>query len=159
MLVLIRFARHLASVAIAGFIAAGSAAMPATAMERRPVATVTIYPGDVIREQMLTDADFPDAVASSVFVSNHSMIVGKVSKRTILPGSPIPINAIGVPRVVSIGAMVRLVYEEDGLQISTYASALQNGAAGDVISVRNMESGVTLSGVVRADGSIHVGPG
>jgi flagellar basal body P-ring formation protein FlgA len=131
----------------------------AAAGERRPVPNVTIYPGDIIREPMLSDADFPDAVASSVFATSHESIVGKIAKRTLLPGSAIPLNAIGVPRVVSIGAMVRLVYEEDGLEISTYASALQNGAAGDVISVRNTESGVTISGVIRPDGSIHVGPG
>ena len=38
--------------------------------------------------------------------------------------------------------MVRLVYEEGGLRITTYASALQAGAAGDLISVRNSESGL-----------------
>ncbi len=140
-----------------GFAFLGASWVPSQALERRPVAAVTIYPGDVIREQMLTDGDVADG--GSVFASNHNMLVGKVAKRTLLPGSPIPINAVGVPRLVSIGSMVRLVYEEGGLQISTYASALQNGAAGDIISVRNLESGVTLSGIIESDGSIHVGPG
>lgn len=129
------------------------------AAERRPVAAVTIYPGDIIREQMLTDADFPDAVANSAYATNLTMLVGKMAKRTLLPGKPIPTNAVGEPRLVTIGARVRLVYAEDGLLISTYASALQAGAAGDVVSVRNMESGITLSGVIRPDGSVHVGPG
>ena len=55
--------------------------------------------------------------------------------------------------------MVRLVFEEGDLTISTYASALQGGAAGDVISVRNLESGFTLSGVIAPDGTIHVSNG
>lgn len=132
---------------------------PLAAAERRPVAAVTIYPGDVIRDPMLTDADFADAVASSAYAANRSMLVGKVARRTLLPGQAIPTNAIGEPRLVTIGAMVRLVYEDGGLTIQTYASALQAGAAGDVVTVRNIESGLTISGVIHADGSIHVGSG
>ena len=132
---------------------------PAAAAERRPVAAVTIYPGDVIREDMLADQDFPDALASSSFASNRSMLVGKVARRTLLPGQAIATNAIGEPRLVRIGALVRVVYKDDGLVIQTYASALQNGAAGDMVSVRNSESGVTISGIVAADGSVQVGGG
>ncbi len=142
-------------VALAMLGALGTAA----AAERRPVPATTIYPGDVIREDMLADADFPDAVSSSAFAMNRSMLVGKVARRTLLPGQPIATNSIGEPRLVRIGSMVRLVYQDDGLTIQTYASALQNGAAGDVVAVRNMESNVTISGVVQADGSIHVGGG
>ena len=127
------------------------------AAERRPVAAVTIYPGDVIRDDMLADQDFPDAVASSSFATNRTMLVGKVARRTLLPGQAIAINAIGEPRLVRVGSLVRVVYKDDGLVIQTYAAALQNGAAGDVVSVRNNESGVTISGVVDADGSVHVG--
>ena len=132
---------------------------PAAAAERRPVPAVTIYPGDTIREDMLTDQDFPDAVASSSFASNRTMLVGKVARRTLLPGQAIATNAVGEPRLVRIGALVRVVYKDDGLVIQAYAAALQNGAAGDMVSVRNSESGVTISGIVDADGSVHVGGG
>ena len=133
--------------------------LPVSAAERRPVPAVIIYPGDIIREQMLTDVEVPDGVAGSGFATNLSMLVGKAARRTLLPGQAIPAGAVMEPKLVKIGAMVRLVYEEDGLQIATYASALQAGAAGDIVAVRNLESGLTISGVVRSDGTIHVGPG
>ena len=147
------FLRRIGLATVALVVVAGHAG----AAERRPVPAVTIYPGDVIRDQMITDADFPDAVASSAYASSRAMLVGKVARRTLLPGQSIPSNAIGEPKLVTVGAMVRLVYEEDGLRITTYASALQGGAAGDLISVRNLESGITVSGIVGPDGSIHVG--
>ncbi len=81
------------------------------------------------------------------------MVVGKVARRTLLPGQAIPTNAVGEPKLVTIGATVRVVYKEDGLTIATYASALQAGAVGDVVSVRNIESGLTISGIVQRDGS------
>ena len=134
-----------------------AAAVPAAASERRPVPAAVIYPGDIIRDGMLTDAEFPDAISSGGYATNRTMLVGKVARRTLLPGQAIPANAVGEPKLVTIGARVRLVFKEDGLVISTYASALQAGAAGDFITVRNMESGITLGGTIEPDGSVRVG--
>ena len=143
--------------ALGTVLAAGAACGTAIAAERRPVPALTIYPGDVIHENMLTDGDFPDAVASGSYASNRSMLLGKVARRTLLPGQAIPTNAVGEPKLVAIGSRIRLVFEEDGLVVTTYASALQAGAAGDFISVRNMESGVVIGGTIAADGSVHIG--
>jgi flagella basal body P-ring formation protein FlgA len=135
------------------------AAAPLAAAERLPVPSITIYPGDIVRDGMLIEKEFPDSIGDAGVVNRRSDLVGKVAKRTLLPGQAITSNAVALPKLVTIGAMVRLVYEEGGLVISTYASALQGGAAGDLISVRNLESGITLSGVVAPDGTIHVGNG
>jgi flagellar basal body P-ring formation protein FlgA len=132
---------------------------PASATERRPVPALTIYPGDVIRDNMLADGEFPDSIATVPYALNRAMLVGKVARRTLLPNQPIPATAVGDPKLVLIGARVRLVYQDDGLVISTYASALQAGSAGDFVSVRNLESGVTLGGTIAPDGSVHVGGG
>ena len=142
---------------LGAFLLAASADPLAAAAERRPVPALTIYPGDIIHENMLTDAEVSDAAASAAFASNRTMLLGKVARRTLLPGQAIPTNAVGEPKLVTIGARVRLVYQEDGLIISTYASALQAGAAGDFVSVRNLESGITIGGTIASDGSVHVG--
>ena len=139
---------------ILGLLLAGAGT--AGAAERLPVPAVTIYPGDIIREAMLGEHDFNDGLAAAGFLARKADLVGKVAKRTLLPGQAIAANSVGLPKLVTIGAMVRLVYEEGGLTISTFASALQAGAAGDLVSVRNLESGITLSGVVAPDGTIHV---
>ena len=146
-------------LALAPCLLATSLCRPLAAAERRPVAAATIYPGEIIREPMIADADFPDAVASAAYVTSHAQLVGKVARRTLLPGQAIPINAVGEPKLVTIGATVRVVYQEDGLTISTYASALQAGVAGDLVSLRNIESGIVVSGTVQADGSVRIGNG
>ena len=152
-----RGARRKLRFALVSALAATVLCGTALAGERRPVPALTIYPGDVIHENMLTDGDFPGAIASGSYASNRSMLLGKVARRTLLPGQAIPTNAIGEPKLVAIGSRVRLVFEEDGLVVSTYASALQAGAAGDFISVRNMESGIVIGGTVAPDGSVHIG--
>ena len=65
-------------------------------------------------------------------VLDRNALVGKTARRTLLPGLPIAANAVGEPKIVTIGAMVRVVFVEGGLTITTYASALQAGVVGDV---------------------------
>lgn len=122
---------------------------------------VTIYPGDVILDDWLVEGDIEwDATTSrSVFAQTRSEVAGKVARRTLLPGAPIPLNAITTPRTVANGAKVRVVFTAGGLVITAYATALQSGGVGDIVSVRNLDSGVTVSGVVQPDGSIRVGGG
>ncbi len=126
-----------------------------------PVPAVTIYPGDVIRDGMIVDRDFGQNYQPSRYgvVLDRTIVVGKVARRTLLPGAPIPSGATMEPKVVTAGAKIRIVFQESGLSISTYGSALQPGAVGDIVSVRNLDSGLTISGVVQADGSIKVNGG
>ncbi len=143
-----------ATAAFAGLVGAS----PASAGQFVPVPTIVIYPGDVIRDGMLTEREMPDDFAGkAAAVLDRSALVNKTSRRTLLPNLPIARNAVGEPKLVTLGAMVRVVYAEGGLTISTYGSALQGGAAGDVIPVRNLESGLTVSGIIETDGSVRVG--
>ncbi len=124
-----------------------------------PVPDTTIYPGDVITEQALVDRDFSDdfAMGKMAGVRTRADLVGKVARRTLLPGQPIPSNSVGEPTVVANGTKVRIIFEEGPLHISALGTALQSGSAGDIISVRNIASGLTVSGTVLADGSVQVG--
>ncbi len=125
-----------------------------------PVPTVTIYPGDIIRDTMLTERDLPpDFPGAASAIQDRFALIGKTARHTLLPGLPVSSNAVGEPKIVTIGAMVRVVFIEGGLTITTYASALQAGSVGDTIPVRNMESGLTISGTIARDGSILVGSG
>ncbi|QAY96191.1 flagella basal body P-ring formation protein FlgA [Methylovirgula ligni] len=143
-------------VALAGLLALF--AVPACAGNVLPVPAVTIYPGDIIKENAIVDHDFGDGgPMRGAAIDSRAALIGKVARHTLLPGLAISFNAIGEPRLVADGQKVRVVFEQDGLVIETYAAALQAGGDGDVISVRNLDSGLTISGTVQADGSVRVG--
>jgi flagella basal body P-ring formation protein FlgA len=126
-----------------------------------PVPSITIYPGDIIRDSWLVDRDFVTNPLSSRdgVIDSHQALVGKIARRTLLPGTPIQATAVTEPRLISSGAKVKVIYSEGGMTISTYGSALQNGGAGDIVSIRNLDSGLTISGVVQPDGSVRVSGG
>jgi flagella basal body P-ring formation protein FlgA len=113
-----------------------------------------IYPGDKITSAMLVDAQDAGAAEPNV-LWERADIVGKVARRTLLPGRPIPSFAVEEPRAVSTGALVQLVFEQDGLSIVTTGQALQNGYAGQMVQARNLDSGIVVTGIVQPDGSIR----
>ena len=151
-------ARSVLKVAIAVFAAV--CAIPAVAQEALvPTPKAVIYPGDLILDEMLVDV--PDAArdGSGPFVHSRAMIVGKVARLTLLPGHAIPFAGVANRKLVSNGQEVKLVFSEGGLLIMATGAALQDGSVGDVVRVRNNDSGVTVSGAVQSDGSVSVSGG
>lgn len=139
---------------------AAACAAPSSAQEDLvPTPKAVIYPGDLILDAMLIDAPNPARDGSGPFVNSRSLIVGKAARLTLLPGHAIPFSGVSNRKLVSNGAEVKLVFSEDGLVITTTGSALQDGSIGDVVRVRNDDSGVTVSGAVQPDGSVRVSGG
>ncbi|MGX9143654.1 flagellar basal body P-ring formation chaperone FlgA [Mesorhizobium sp. 128a] len=116
-----------------------------------------IYPGEMIDTGALKPVTLlpgkhkPDAVATQA-----QELQGKVAKRTLLPGRYIPVAAIRDAWLVEQGAAVQVYFIAGDLTISATAVSLQPGAAGDLIKVRNADSGKIFSGTVMADGTIRV---
>lgn len=117
-----------------------------------------IYPGEVITTAALKQVTLvpgkrkPDAV-----LTDAGELEGRIAKRTLLPGHYIPVNAIREPWLVEQGAPVQVVFAAGTLTISATAVTLQPGSAGDLVKVRNVDSGKVFSGTVMADGTVRVG--
>ncbi len=123
-----------------------------------PVPRVTIYPGDVIADTMLVDRSFRNQDFDGPgFVSAREQLVGKVARQTLLPNQPVSTNGVREAHVVKQGQPAVVIFQSGSLIISATAMPLQAGAIGEVISLRNTESGTTIRGVVHADGTVRVG--
>ena len=122
-----------------------------------PTPKVVIYPGDIIRGEMLVDDLKPIRDSGGDYIENRDLIVGKVARLTLLPGHAVPVAGIANRKLVANGREVTLIYAEGGLTILTTGSALQDGSIGDFVHVRNSDTGVTVMGAVQADGSVMVG--
>jgi flagella basal body P-ring formation protein FlgA len=153
-----RRAMRLAAVWVACGIAMAAGGAAIAANLDLPVPRTTIYPGDTIGEDQLGERAFlAHTVARSTVFNDRQALVGKVAKRTLLPGVPVPIHAVREPYLVNAGKSSLVVFTMGGLTISTQATALQNGVAGDVVTLRNPDSGVVIQGTVAQDGTVHLG--
>jgi flagellar basal body P-ring formation protein FlgA len=133
-------------------------ARTAAGEERRlPVPSVTIRAGEVIKQDMITERAFaPNLLGVALFIDGRQSVVGRMARRSLLPGQPIPTNAVDEPWAVARGAIVKVIVEDNGLSIATYGSAMQSGAAGTLIPVRNTDTGVIIRGIVQPDGTVKV---
>jgi flagella basal body P-ring formation protein FlgA len=144
-------------------LAIGFGAIPARGEESLilPVPKLTIYPGDTIADDWLVEREFTQEFVAvrPALVDSRAAIVGKVARRTLLPGAPVPSSAVAERKLVTHGAKVRILFEDGGLSIVAFGTALQAGSAGALVQVRNLDSGVTISGTVQEDGSVRVSGG
>jgi flagella basal body P-ring formation protein FlgA len=123
-----------------------------------PVPTTTIYPGEIIDDTMITERTVqPSQVGRLMIVLDRSELLGKVARRTLLPGRPVQTIAVAEPDLVPRGANIEVVFQQGGLTILAQAMTLEAGSAGDVIRVRNLDSGVIINATVQADGTVRVG--
>lgn len=138
-------------------LAAGS--LPAAAQDMGVIPTRIIYPGETITGDALKMARVrqggkPTTIA---FARQPDELVGKVAKRTLLPGRFVALTAVRDAYLVQQGAPVQAILVDRGLTISLGAISLEPGSAGDVVKVRNTDSGAIFSATVMADGTVRVG--
>jgi flagella basal body P-ring formation protein FlgA len=123
-----------------------------------PVPAMTIYPGDTIKESMLKERSFLSTFrARAAVIESPVQLIGKVARRTLLPGEAIPANAVDDAQLVTRGVTTQIIFQEEGLTISAMGAPLQSGSLGEQIRVRNVDTGRIILGVVQADGTVRIG--
>ncbi|TCM56027.1 flagella basal body P-ring formation protein FlgA [Rhizobium sp. PP-F2F-G48] len=120
------------------------------------IPTETIYPGQTIEEGHLQVVAVTNPDLSGDYASGLEEVVGKITNRTLLAGRVIFVAGLREPYAVERGKAVRIVYSNGSLTISAGGSPLDNAAVGDLIRIRNTDSGMIVSGTVMADGTVHV---
>ncbi|MFT3732440.1 MAG: flagellar basal body P-ring formation chaperone FlgA [Hyphomicrobium sp.] len=121
------------------------------------VPRAVIYPGDrisdgtLIERQLIVSPDNPP-----VFGENEQDLIGKVARRTLLPGELIPESGVRAEDLIKQGRTYKLTYNSKYVSIIGVGVPLQSGAAGEIINVRNPESGVIIKARIEADQSLTV---
>ena len=70
-----------------------SARLAAADERRLPVPAVAIRAGDLIRDDMITERAFaPNVLGVAMFFEGRQVLVGRMARRALLPGQPIPTN-------------------------------------------------------------------
>lgn len=147
----------LATTLLLGFMALPEALGSDGSITSLPVPAVTLLPGQIIQPAQLTQRRFRTTPRSLTGIATQAgEVTGKEIRRRLLAGRPIPLSAMSKPMAVRRGSKVTVSYEEDGFSISTQAVALEDGATGDVIEVRNAATGSVIRAEVLASGTLMV---
>jgi len=132
---------------LAGDIATGDVAI---------VPTVVIYPGDEIQPGQLEAVAVNNPNLRSDYVRSVDEVIGRISRRTLLPGRVIPVSSVRDAYAITRGSTLRLVYSDSRLVITATGTPLADAMIGDTVRVRNLDTGVMVTGTVMADGTVRV---
>lgn len=83
--------------------------------------------------------------------------IGMETRVVLYAGRPIRIGDVGPPAIIERNQIVTLLFRRSGLIIAVEARALGRAGVGDILRVMNLASRTTVSGIVKADGTVSVG--
>jgi flagella basal body P-ring formation protein FlgA len=88
-------------------------------------------------------------------VTDPAQAIGKTLTVSIGANQALRADLLRTPNAVLQGQNVKVVSQGAGFSVAADGKAVTNAAAGQVAQVR-MNSGQTISGIARADGSVEI---
>lgn len=124
-----------------------------------PVAVARLTAGSVAGPADLRMARVHVSAVHVEVARDLERVIGMQLKRQTQAGAPIPVADLTRPIQVGRGDSVRLRLETGGLTLNGQGVALDSGAAGDRIKVRNISSQAVIEAEVLGAGAVRVIPG
>jgi flagella basal body P-ring formation protein FlgA len=125
----------------------------------RVSAMVAVAAGPVAPNEALTDAQVTierrDISNIADPVSTPEEAVGQMSRRMLRPGDILRSGQLSSPVLVKRGDAVLMIARREGIEVSTAGEALDAGARGAVVRVRNAGSGQVVRMRVAGPGAVE----
>jgi flagella basal body P-ring formation protein FlgA len=90
--------------------------------------------------------------------ANHDRVIGMQTRRQMRAGQPLHGADLTKPDLVQRDQAVTLIYQTTGVYLTVRGKATEAGTDGDVVTVLNLQSKRTVSGVVVGRGQVSVSP-
>jgi len=125
----------------------------------RVTAVVAVVASPVAANETLSDAHIAlerrDISGITDPLGNVLEAVGKMSRRALRPGDILRAGQLASPTLVKRGDAVLMVARRDGIEVSTAGEALDGGAQGALVRVRNSNSGQVVRMRVAGPGTVE----
>jgi flagella basal body P-ring formation protein FlgA len=114
--------------------------------------------GDVIRPSDIAMERRPKADVAGEYIRDGAAVT-LAAKRSLQAGTVLRRSDLMKPEVIQRNEAVTIAFEMPGVLLTARGKALESGAAGDIISVLNIQSNRTVQATVIAAGRVGVGAG
>ncbi len=133
-------------------------AIPARAEDQGvsvPVLTRDIATGEVLSADDLTEATVTATLPSNTAESTDQLI-GMAARKPLRAGRPVSLSEVRRPILVAKGSLLTVRVSMPGIELSTTAKAIEQGAMGEVIRVMNLTSNRVVQAVISGAGEAVV---
>lgn len=120
------------------------------------VATENIRRGTAIEERHMRLLETNIATLRRTPVTDKNLVIGMELKYPLTSGAAFSLEGLSKPLLIQRGDLVQLVAESKNLRIRQQGEALQDGALGKVINVRNNSSDMVVQAEVVGLGKVKV---
>lgn len=114
-----------------------------------------LFAGQIIQASDLATLSGDISNLPAGTINDPAAAIGKSLRNSLGPGQALRAEQLLSPLVIRQGQKVRVVSIGSGFSVSAEGNAMNNASIGQIVQVR-MESGQTISGTARADGSIEI---
>ena len=121
-----------------------------------PVLISAVKKGEIIGEGDLEWVEWQVRRMPRDAIVDSADLVGLAANRSLRPGAPLRGRDVSEPIVVAKGSAVRLVYRTSMMVLTAGGRALEDGAMGSVIRVRNSQSKVVVEARVEGGNILSV---
>lgn len=122
-----------------------------------PVASNYIKIGDTVQKSDIITKKVRLDKMQKGYATEFKEVVGMQAKKYIAAGNMFKINDISMPPVLKNNDPVNIVYSSGAINLKTTGVALGAGAVGDMIKVKNVNSGAVLLGQIINKNTVRVG--
>lgn len=127
-----------------------------TVFGRIVVTTRPLPRGHVLNRSDLRVEERDLTTIRGTYLRQPAQAAGQMLRRQLQAGSVLRLNEIAPPILVHRGEQVSIDAGTGPVQVRVYGKALNNGAQGDLVQVRNLSSRRIVQGVVTGSGAVTV---
>lgn len=121
-----------------------------------PVLTRQLSKTDVIEEKDIGSKAIADRFMRKDMITDAKLLIGQSPRSMISADRPIRAGEVSSPILIKKGTSVQLTFTNPYMRLKATGVALQDGAQGDMIRVKNDKSEKAVSGRVVANGRVEV---
>jgi len=121
-----------------------------------PVLVRRLESGMVIAAEDITWMEVPEDRVNASVVMDTDQLVGRELSHDTDGDEILHTHDVAPPRLVARGKIVTLKIETSFMTLMMQGKALQDGSAGDVVRVLNMQSDRVVEGIAESDGVVRI---
>ena len=128
-----------------------------TAYIQVPVTVRSIVHGGIITESDISSTRTPLGKMKGGYIESIDQVVGMQARRNLGSGVLIRNSDVVKPTLIRQNDSVSIIYNQSNIKLRTIGVALQSGAMGDNIKVKNESTGIVVHGCVKGKNLVEVG--
>lgn len=125
-------------------------------MRKVPTLTRKVNKGETIMASDIGSMEVNEKLLSRGLLTDESIIIGKGAARAIMPNKPLTAQMLVAATVITKGSNVTAIYKSNALTLQNTVTAMEDGAMGETIRLKNTESNRVIHGRITAANTVEL---